>query len=134
MEDILGSKQKDSRSFKENLVTFWDTLVRESQEGALFDQQLMEKCMDHVIALSWYVEQLSIGCEGHASYIYEGDLQEDGTLTPFVYRIRIRDQSVQYFPTFIVLSLGCLADRWYFSSCVVLSFYLSKLALIQFGG
>lgn len=27
----------------------------ESQEGALFDQQLMEKCMDYVIALSWYV-------------------------------------------------------------------------------
>ncbi len=58
---------------------------------------------------------------------------EDGTLTLFVYRVRIRDQSVQYFPTFIALSLGCLADRWYFSSCVVLSFYLSKLALIQFG-
>jgi cohesin complex subunit SA-1/2 len=52
LEDILGSKQKDSRNFKENLVTFWDTIVRESQEGALFDQQLMEKCMDHVIALS----------------------------------------------------------------------------------
>jgi hypothetical protein len=30
LEDILGSKQKDSHNFKENLVTFWDTIVRES--------------------------------------------------------------------------------------------------------
>ncbi|CAM6036302.1 unnamed protein product [Sphagnum compactum] len=53
LEDILGSKQKDFRNFKENLVTFWDTIVQESQEGALFDRQLMEKCMDRVIAVSW---------------------------------------------------------------------------------
>lgn len=53
MEDYLGSKQKDVRNFKDNLLMFWDILVRESQEGPLFDQQLMEKCMDYVIALSW---------------------------------------------------------------------------------
>ncbi|KAG0566423.1 hypothetical protein KC19_7G062600 [Ceratodon purpureus] len=51
MEDYLGAK-KDGRMFKENLLSFWDTLVCESQEGALFDQQLMEKVMDYVIALS----------------------------------------------------------------------------------
>jgi hypothetical protein len=54
MEDYLGAK-KDGRVFKENLLSFWDILVCESQEGALFDQQLMEKVMDYVIALSWYV-------------------------------------------------------------------------------
>lgn len=54
MEDYLGAK-KDGRMFKENLLSFWDILVCESQEGALFDQQLMEKVMDYVIALSWYV-------------------------------------------------------------------------------
>ena len=57
MEDYLGAK-KDGRMFKENLLSFWDTLVCESQEGALFDQQLMEKVMDYVIALSWYVAVL----------------------------------------------------------------------------
>lgn len=53
MEDYLGAK-KDGRTFKDNLLSFWDILVCESQESALFDQQLMEKCMDYVIALSWY--------------------------------------------------------------------------------
>lgn len=51
VEDHLGAK-KDGRVFKDNLLSFWDTVVCESQEGALFDQQLMEKCMDYVIALS----------------------------------------------------------------------------------
>lgn len=54
MEDYPGSK-KDGRKFKENLLSFWDALVCESQEAALFDQQLMDKCMDYTIALSWYV-------------------------------------------------------------------------------
>ncbi|BBN04041.1 cohesin complex subunit SA-1/2 [Marchantia polymorpha subsp. ruderalis] len=52
LEDYLGSKQRDFRNFKDNLVTFWDSLVRECQDGALFDQKLMEKSMDYVIALS----------------------------------------------------------------------------------
>jgi hypothetical protein len=51
IEDYLGAK-KGGRIFKENLLAFWDTLVCESQESALFDQQLMEKCMDYAIALS----------------------------------------------------------------------------------
>ncbi|KAL3677583.1 hypothetical protein R1sor_027531 [Riccia sorocarpa] len=52
LEDYLGSKHRDFRNFKDNLVTFWDSLVRECQDGALFDQKLMDKTMDYVIALS----------------------------------------------------------------------------------
>ncbi|KAL2636383.1 hypothetical protein R1flu_007862 [Riccia fluitans] len=52
LEDYLGSKHRDFRNFKDNLVTFWDSLVRECQDGALFDQKLMDKSMDYIIALS----------------------------------------------------------------------------------
>lgn len=52
LEDYLGSKQRDLRTFKDNLLTFWDNLVLECQNGPLFDHVLMEKCMDYVIALS----------------------------------------------------------------------------------
>ncbi|KAJ7564848.1 hypothetical protein O6H91_02G036400 [Diphasiastrum complanatum] len=52
LEDLLGSKQRELRSFKENLLSFWDALVRECQDGPLFDQKLMDKCMDFVIAIS----------------------------------------------------------------------------------
>lgn len=52
LEDYLGSKQKDLRGFKENLVAFWDNLLLECQNGPLFDGVLLDKCMDYVIALS----------------------------------------------------------------------------------
>lgn len=52
LEDYLGSKQRDLRGFKENLVAFWDNLVLECQNGPLFDGVLLDKCMDYVIALS----------------------------------------------------------------------------------
>ncbi|XP_071738287.1 sister-chromatid cohesion protein 3-like isoform X3 [Rutidosis leptorrhynchoides] len=52
IEDYQSSKKKEFRSFKENLVAFWDNLVSECQNGPLFDQVLFDKCMDYVIALS----------------------------------------------------------------------------------
>ncbi|XP_076890501.1 sister-chromatid cohesion protein 3-like [Bidens hawaiensis] len=52
IEDYQSSKKKEFRSFKENLVSFWDNLVLECQNGPLFDQVLFDKCMDYVIALS----------------------------------------------------------------------------------
>ncbi|XP_071717100.1 sister-chromatid cohesion protein 3-like [Rutidosis leptorrhynchoides] len=52
VEDYQSSKKKESRIFKENLVSFWDNLVSECQNGPLFDQVLFDKCMDYVIALS----------------------------------------------------------------------------------
>ncbi|KAL8198113.1 hypothetical protein R6Q57_024198 [Mikania cordata] len=52
VEDYQTSKKKEFRSFKDNLVSFWDNLVSESQNGPLFDQVLFDKCMDYIIALS----------------------------------------------------------------------------------
>ncbi|KAK7284692.1 hypothetical protein RJT34_19442 [Clitoria ternatea] len=52
VEDYQNSKKKDFKNFKENLESFWDTLVRECQHGPLFDQVLFDKCMDYIIALS----------------------------------------------------------------------------------
>ncbi|XP_076919511.1 sister-chromatid cohesion protein 3-like [Bidens hawaiensis] len=52
VEDHQSSKKKEFRSFKENLVSFWDNLVSECQNVPLFDQVLFDKCMDYVIALS----------------------------------------------------------------------------------
>lgn len=53
MEDYHSSKRKEFKNFKENLVSFWDNLVIECQNGPLFDKVLFEKCMDYVVALSW---------------------------------------------------------------------------------
>lgn len=55
IEDNLSSKKKEFKNFKENLLSFWDTLVNECQNGPLFDKVLFEKCMDYIIALSWLV-------------------------------------------------------------------------------
>ncbi|KAF3785962.1 Sister-chromatid cohesion protein 3 [Nymphaea thermarum] len=55
VEDYGGAKQKVFKQFKENLLCFWDSLVLECQNGPLFDSVLFEKCMDYIIALSWYV-------------------------------------------------------------------------------
>ncbi|KAJ4968916.1 hypothetical protein NE237_015617 [Protea cynaroides] len=52
IEDYYGSKRKELKNFKENLVAFLDNLVIECQNGPLFDQVLFEKCMDYIIALS----------------------------------------------------------------------------------
>ncbi|KAL5701477.1 peptidyl-prolyl cis-trans isomerase precursor [Ranunculus cassubicifolius] len=52
VEDYHSSKRKEFKNFKENLVTFWDNLVIECQNGPLFDKVLFEKCMDFVVALS----------------------------------------------------------------------------------
>ncbi|KAG4120112.1 hypothetical protein ERO13_D11G123600v2 [Gossypium hirsutum] len=52
IEDYQGSKKKEFKNFKENLVSFWDTLVIECQNGPLFDKDLFDKCMDYIIALS----------------------------------------------------------------------------------
>ncbi|XP_059437429.1 sister-chromatid cohesion protein 3 [Corylus avellana] len=52
VEDYQNSKKKDFKNFKDNLESFWDTLVRECQHGPLFDQVLFDKCMDYIIALS----------------------------------------------------------------------------------
>ncbi|GJW06511.1 sister-chromatid cohesion protein 3 [Tanacetum coccineum] len=49
---IQSPKKKEFESFKENLVSFWDNLVSECQNGPLFDQVLFDKCMHYVIALS----------------------------------------------------------------------------------
>lgn len=55
IEDYQGSKKKEFKNFKENLVSFWDNLVTECQNGPLFDKDLFDKCMDYIIALSWLV-------------------------------------------------------------------------------
>ncbi|KAM0866466.1 hypothetical protein ACQ4PT_042621 [Festuca glaucescens] len=52
VEDNYNSKRKDLKNFKENLVSFWDTLVLECQNGPLFDDILLQKIKDYVIALS----------------------------------------------------------------------------------
>ncbi|WCJ21441.1 Cohesin subunit SA-3 [Euphorbia peplus] len=52
VEDYQHSKKKDFKNFKYNLVSFWDTLVVECQNGPLFDKLLLDKCMDYTIALS----------------------------------------------------------------------------------
>lgn len=59
IEDHYNSKSRELKTFKENLALFWDTLVLECQNEPLFDKILFEKCMDYVIALSWYVTLLS---------------------------------------------------------------------------
>ncbi|KAJ9171896.1 hypothetical protein P3X46_015198 [Hevea brasiliensis] len=52
VEDYQSSKRKDFKNFKENLVSFWDNMVVECQNGPLFDKVLFDKCMDYIIALS----------------------------------------------------------------------------------
>lgn len=52
VEDYQSSKRKDFKHFKDNLITFWDNLVTECQNGPLFDKVLFDKCMDYIIALS----------------------------------------------------------------------------------
>ncbi|XVF72517.1 hypothetical protein PTKIN_Ptkin12aG0127600 [Pterospermum kingtungense] len=52
VEDYQSSKKKEFKNFKENLVSFWDNLVVECQNGPLFDKDLFDKCMDYIIALS----------------------------------------------------------------------------------
>ncbi|CAK7348957.1 unnamed protein product [Dovyalis caffra] len=52
VEDHQGSKRKDFKNFKDNIISFWDSLVTECQNGPLFDKTLFDKCMDYIIALS----------------------------------------------------------------------------------
>ncbi|KAL6653770.1 hypothetical protein ACP70R_008694 [Stipagrostis hirtigluma subsp. patula] len=52
VEDNYNSKQKDLKNFKENLVSFWDNLVVECQNGPLFDDILFQKIKDYVVALA----------------------------------------------------------------------------------
>ncbi|CAL4982923.1 unnamed protein product [Urochloa decumbens] len=52
VEDNYSSKQKDLKHFKENLVSFWDSLVLECQNGPLFDDKLFQKIKDYIVALS----------------------------------------------------------------------------------
>ncbi|TVU49773.1 hypothetical protein EJB05_01109 [Eragrostis curvula] len=54
VEHNFNSKKKDglSEDFKENLVSFWDTLVLECQNGPLFDNILFRKITDYVVALA----------------------------------------------------------------------------------
>uniref|UniRef100_A0A5B7CBP1 Putative sister-chromatid cohesion protein 3 isoform X2 n=1 Tax=Davidia involucrata TaxID=16924 RepID=A0A5B7CBP1_DAVIN len=52
VEDYQNSKRKEFKNFKDNLISFWDNLVAECQNGPLFDQVLFDKCMDYIIALS----------------------------------------------------------------------------------
>ncbi|KAJ0258076.1 Sister-chromatid cohesion protein 3 [Hirschfeldia incana] len=52
IEDYHTSRKKEHKNFKENLVSFWDCLISESQNGPLFDKFLFDKCMDFIIALS----------------------------------------------------------------------------------
>lgn len=55
VEDYQSSKKKEFKNFKDNLISFWDNLVIECQNGPLFDKVLFDKCMDYIIALSWLV-------------------------------------------------------------------------------
>jgi cohesin complex subunit SA-1/2 len=52
VEDNYNSKQKDLKNFKENLISFWDNLVLECQNGPLLDDILCQKIKDYVIVLS----------------------------------------------------------------------------------
>lgn len=54
IDDHLTLKKKQFKNFKENLLSFWDSLVIECQNGALFHEKnnLFDKCMDYIIALS----------------------------------------------------------------------------------
>ncbi|XP_010545064.1 PREDICTED: sister-chromatid cohesion protein 3 [Tarenaya hassleriana] len=52
VEDYQSSRKKEFKNFKENLVSFWNNLVLECQNGPLFDKVLFDKCMDYIIALS----------------------------------------------------------------------------------
>ncbi|ESQ39447.1 hypothetical protein EUTSA_v10001288mg [Eutrema salsugineum] len=52
VEDYQISRKKELRNFKENLVSFWNNLILECQNGPLFDKVLFDKCMDYIIALS----------------------------------------------------------------------------------
>ncbi|KAL5561587.1 hypothetical protein UlMin_031334 [Ulmus minor] len=52
VEDYQNSKKKEFKNFRDNLQSFWDTLVRECQHGPLFVPALFDKFMDYIIALS----------------------------------------------------------------------------------
>uniref|UniRef100_A0ACD5WVP7 Uncharacterized protein n=1 Tax=Avena sativa TaxID=4498 RepID=A0ACD5WVP7_AVESA len=52
VDDNYNSKRKDLKNFKENLVSFWDSLVLECQNGPLFDDILFQKIKDYVVAMS----------------------------------------------------------------------------------
>ncbi|KAM3312666.1 hypothetical protein ACQJBY_032482 [Aegilops geniculata] len=52
VDDNYSSKRKDLKNFKENLVTFWDSLVLECQNGPLFDDNLFTTIKDYVVAIS----------------------------------------------------------------------------------
>ncbi|KAJ4829530.1 hypothetical protein Tsubulata_035680 [Turnera subulata] len=52
VEDYQSSKRKDLKNFRDNLISFWDNLIAECQNGPLFDKVLFDKCMDYIIALS----------------------------------------------------------------------------------
>ncbi|GKD50251.1 sister-chromatid cohesion protein 3 [Tanacetum coccineum] len=56
---------------QENLVSFWDNLVSECQNGPLFDQVLFDKCMHYVIALSRVYRQVAslVGLQMVTSFI-----------------------------------------------------------------
>ena len=54
IEDYLGSKQKDLKNFKENLLVFLDSLILECQDGPLFDQVFMEKFLFHVLLQEFF--------------------------------------------------------------------------------
>ncbi|KAI3913916.1 hypothetical protein MKW92_029172, partial [Papaver armeniacum] len=55
VEDYHSSKRKEFKNFKE-LLSFWDNLVIECQNGPLLDEVLFEKCMDYVYRI------VMVGC------------------------------------------------------------------------
>lgn len=52
VDDLVGSKSKETKDFKRNLLQFWHALVLECQETVLFDENLFNKLMSYVIALA----------------------------------------------------------------------------------
>ncbi|KAF2298603.1 hypothetical protein GH714_024287 [Hevea brasiliensis] len=71
VEDYQSSKRKDFKNFKENIVSFWDNLVVECQNGPLFDKsagvrkasilalQNLYDVDDNVPTLSLFTERFS---------------------------------------------------------------------------
>jgi cohesin complex subunit SA-1/2 len=53
VENLLFSKDKKLKHFRQNLLDFWDLLILECQSNILFDEKLFDKCIGYIIAISW---------------------------------------------------------------------------------
>lgn len=53
MDESVSGKAKDFKSFKQNLLNFWNFVVLECQDSILFDDFFIHKISSYIIAIAW---------------------------------------------------------------------------------